>query len=174
MCIVALLMMPCNTDTLENKMYHPMVADFFAVATIAQEAIGEPYAGKLAVAEVIRNRTMARYSSDGTVVGTVLRSWQFSGWNPEKLENGKLKPIDVKAYLARAYKQITQANTALIDDCIKAWEESKMGSNTINGAVLYYAPAVVSMPNWARPEHAMQVAEVGGHVFFAPKRSTEA
>lgn len=150
-----------------------MVADFFAVVTIAQEAIGEPYAGKLAVAEVIRNRTMSRYSSDGTVIGTVLRSWQFSGWNPEKLEDDKLQPIDVKAYLARAYKQIAQANTALLDDCITAWEEAKQGSNTINGAVEYYAPAVVATPKWARPEHAIQMAEVGGHVFFTPKQSTE-
>jgi N-acetylmuramoyl-L-alanine amidase len=158
-------------EQLEEHMYHPMVEDFFAVATIAQEAIGEPYEGKVAVAEVIRNRTKQKYSSDGTVIGTVLRAWQFSGWNPEKLKDGKLQPLDVKAYLTRAYKQITQANTALIDDCIKAWETAKQGSNTINGAVLYYAPAVVGTPNWARPEHAVQVAEIGGHTFFIPKRA---
>ena len=171
-CILAIfIFFLLHVEQLEDKMYHPMVEDFFAIATIAQEAIGESYEGKVAVAEVIRNRAKQKYSSDGTIIGTVLRAWQFSGWNPERLENGKLKPLDVRAYLARAYKQVTQANTALIDDCIKAWEMAKQGSNTINGAVLYYAPAVVGTPNWARPEHAVQVAEVGGHTFFTPKRT---
>lgn len=148
-------------------MAHVLVEQFFAVVTIAQEAIGEPYAGKLAVAEVIRNRMAQKYSSDGTVIGTVLKPWQFSGWNPEQVKDGKMAPIDVKAYAARAFKQISKANDDLLNDCLRAWEESQT-SRTVHGAVLYYAPAVVSMPTWARPEHATQVAEVGGHVFFTP------
>src|SRR5690242_9293677 len=52
-----------------------------AAVTIWQEARGEAYAGKLAVAEVIRNRIKERYASDGTVAGTVIRPKQFSGWN---------------------------------------------------------------------------------------------
>ena len=54
--------------------------DKLAILTIAQEALAEPFEGKLAVAEVIRNRMKQRYMSDGTVEGTVLRAWQFSGW----------------------------------------------------------------------------------------------
>lgn len=157
---------------LEDEMFHPMVEDWFAIVTIAQEAIGESYEGKVAVAEVIRNRMAKKYTSDGTVIGTVLWKWQFSGWNPEKLKDGKLSAVDVKAYLSRAFKQIGQSNTALLDDCMKAWEDSKT-SKTTNGAVLYYAPAVVATPDWARPEVATQVAEVGGHVFFTPKTTRE-
>src|SRR5574337_170238 len=57
--------------------------DALAIVTIYQEAAGEPYAGKLAVAEVIRARMRRCYASDGTVAGTVLRAWQFSGWNTD-------------------------------------------------------------------------------------------
>lgn len=148
-------------------MFHPMVEDFFAIVTIAQEAIGEPKEGKLAVAEVIRNRMAKRYSSDGTVIGTVLSKWQFSAWNPESIKDGKMTPLDIKAYLSRAFKQV-KMNEAILADCIWAWETSKT-SRTVNGAVLYFAPAVVSTPTWARPEHAVQVAEIGGHTFFIPK-----
>lgn len=129
--------------------------DALAIMTIAQEALGESYEGKVAVAEVIRNRMDAKYSSDGTVAGTVLRAWQFSGWNTDavgRVRMAKLDDTDPK-----------------VADCARAWHAAKAGSQTVHGAVLYYAPAVVTTPKWARAEHATQVAEVGGHVFFVPK-----
>lgn len=129
--------------------------DVLAIVTIAQEALGEPYEGKLAVAEVIRNRMQKRYSSDGSVAGTVLRAWQFSGWNTDSVGRIKMAKID--------------SDHAVVAECVRAWEEAKAGSNLVNGALLYYAPAIVKTPKWARAEFATQVAEVGGHVFFTPK-----
>jgi len=129
--------------------------DVLAIVTIAQEALGEPYEGKVAVAEVIRNRMQTKYSSDGSVAGTVLRAFQFSGWNTDSVGRIKMAKID--------------SDQTVVADCVRAWEEAKAGSNRVKGAVLYYAPALVQTPKWARAEVATQVAEVGGHVFFTPK-----
>lgn len=129
--------------------------DALAIVTIAQEALGESYEGKLAVAEVIRNRMSKRYASDGSVAGTVLRAWQFSGWNTDSIGRTKMAKID--------------SDQAKVSDCVRAWEDAKTGTNIANGAVLYYAPNLVSTPKWARAEFATQVAEIGGHVFFTPK-----
>lgn len=129
-----------------------------AVVTIYQEAQGELYAGKLAVAEVIRNRINQKYSSDGTVAGTVLRPLQFSGWNakdPGRVRNAKLDDAD-----------------PIVQECAKAWDEAMAGSDTVKGAVLYYNPdpkLVPVTPDWAMPDSAKEVARVGRHLFFVPR-----
>lgn len=128
-----------------------------AVVTIMQEAAGETYAGKLAVAEVIRNRMHRKYSSDGTVAGTVLRPLQFSGWNaqdPGRVRNAKLDDDD-----------------PIVQECVKAWDEAMAGSDTVKGAVLYYNPdpkLVPVTPDWAMPHSAREIAHIGHHVFFVP------
>jgi N-acetylmuramoyl-L-alanine amidase len=125
----------------------------WAVLTIAQEASGESYAVKLATAEVIRNRMRRRYSSDGTVAGTVLRPYQFSGWNtkdPNRIRCAALEDTD-----------------PLTQECRRAWKEAVAGSDTVNGAVLYFNPAIVQTPEWV--ERSEAVAVVGPHHFFVPK-----
>lgn len=132
--------------------------DVLAVVTIMQEAAGEPYEGKLAVAEVIRNRMQAKYASDGTVSGTVLRPKQFSGWNTN--DPGRIRNIR------------SDTESQVVQECLRAWEEAKAGSNTVHGAVLYYNPdprLVPETPDWAKPHTATQVAKIGPHVFFVPK-----
>jgi spore germination cell wall hydrolase CwlJ-like protein len=131
-----------------------------AVITIFQEAEGESYLGKLAVAEVIRNRMNKRYASDGTVSGTVLRPYQFSGWNTEA--PGRLRSVR------------SDNDVIIVRDCIRAWNEARAGSNTVHGAVLYFAPSTLKAlglpdPDWALPDSADEVAVVGKHHFFVPK-----
>lgn len=127
-----------------------------AVVTIMQEAEGESYLGKLAVAEVIRNRMNKKYASDGTVSGTVLRPLQFSGWNAK--DPGRIRSV-------RA-----DSDGAIVRDCIRAWNEARAGSNTVHGAVLYLNPSLVSpLPEWSLPDSAEEVAVVGPHHFFIPK-----
>ena len=129
-----------------------------AVITIWQEARNEPQEGMIAVGEVIRNRMKQKYSSDGTVSGTVLRPLQFSGWNakdPSRIKSLKIDDDD-----------------ATVKKCLAAWLLSGTGTNHAKGAVLYYAPAVVSMPDWAKPDVAEKVAEIGGHHFYVPKPNT--
>ncbi len=129
--------------------------DTWAILTIWQEARGESFEGKLAVAEVIWNRMRQQYQSDGTVVGTVLKPYQFSGWNTtdkNRLIAAKLDDLD-----------------PAVKDCMKAWFDAKAGSNTVRGALLYFNPSLVKdVPTWAGSAVAKKVAEVGRHVFYVP------
>jgi N-acetylmuramoyl-L-alanine amidase len=139
-----------------EELQPPIIASsVWACLTIFQEAEGEPFAGKLAVAEVIRNRTAARYASDGTIASTCLRPFQFSGWNTasmNRLRSCLLRPDDL-VYRA----------------CLRAWTLALEGSTTVNGALLYYNPTLIPVPpKWATPAFARQVAVVGAHVFFVP------
>jgi len=130
--------------------------DALAVVTIMQEAAGEPYKGKVAVAEVIVNRMKAKYASDGTVAGTVLRPYQFSGWNTK--DPGRIRNIMI------------DDTDHVVQECINAWEQAKHGSNTVQGAVLYLNKSLVDpLPEWAMPDSADEVAQVGQHTFYIPK-----
>jgi N-acetylmuramoyl-L-alanine amidase len=127
-----------------------------AVITIMQEAAGEPYEGKVAVAEVIRNRMNKKYASDGTVSGTVLRPLQFSGWNAK--DPGRIRAVR------------SDSDDKVVKECIRAWHEALAGTDMVKGAVLYYNPSIITEPpDWALPDSATQVAVVGQHHFFVPK-----
>lgn len=137
--------------------------DTLAILTIAQEALLEPYDGKLAVAEVIRNRMQQKYMSDGTVEGTVLKPYQFSGWNQGD-------PVRIKAM---RYDD----SDPKIQECIRAWEEAKTGSQTVGASVLYYNPdyrmpdgSLIKTPKWALPGYGKEVARAGSHVFFVESK----
>lgn len=122
--------------------------DALAVTTIWQEARGEPYIGKVAVGEVIRNRMGRGYSSDSTVAGTVLRDFQFSAWNvgdPNRIKSLKLDDLD-----------------PIVIDCIRAWHESKK-TVYAKGAVLY-CNTNLARPFWATPERMLTV--IGSHTFY--------
>lgn len=123
-----------------------------AAITIWQEARGEPYEGKLAVAEVIRNRMRERYASDGTVAGTVLRPRQFSGWNSEDVSRIPSLKID--------------DGDPIVAECIRAWKEAtEKNTHIAKRALLYYAPAL-ALPGWAKG--SLEVARIGRHVFLVP------
>lgn len=133
--------------------------DAWAVMTIWQEARSEPYMGMLAVAEVIRNRMRAKFFSDGTVVGTVLRDRQFSGWNnrdPNRIPSAQIR-ID----------------SSFVWQCAKAWDEAmaRPGSQVAQGAFSYFNPAVV-VPPW-KVDFRL-VATIGAHEFYVPKTTPAA
>lgn len=128
--------------------------DTIAIITIFQEAEGESYAGKLAVAEVIFRRTYMRYASDGTVVDTCLRPYQFSGWSssaPNRVRSLRINFCD-----------------PVVLDCAKAWTEAKSGTSTANKALLYHATNI-QPPDWAAPDKAICVATIGKHKFYVPR-----
>lgn len=141
-----------------------MMDDATLLATcIADEAAGEPYEGKVAVGRVIRNRMAAHYESDGTVVGTVLKKWQFSGfWAAMvagKYTEVAFTPEDA---LARAQTLYAGFSTQGVwGDCVKAVGDSIPGSGFVGGpefqklddrTFLYFNPAVCARPAWATPE----------------------
>ena len=59
--------------------------------TVWQEAQGEPYPGKLAVANVIMNRSNEWMKSISDIV---LAKWQFSAWNTDSPTRLSLDSID--------------------------------------------------------------------------------
>lgn len=122
--------------------------DKWAIMTIAGEALGEPLTGKIAVAEVIRNRMKRGYASDGTVIGTVLRAKQFSMWDDR----------------ARILAAKLDDEHPMVQDCIKAWELSAE-SNVVHGAVLYHT-IQIDPPYWTRGERVHNVATIKNHTFY--------
>lgn len=105
-------------------------AHILAVATLWQEAQNCSPEEQSAVAHVIRNRMRDHYTSDGTVAGTVLVPWQFSGWmNP-----------------AYAAESLAYAKGPDPMGLLKVWVESANPPDPTDGAVLYYSPADMSPP----------------------------
>jgi len=123
--------------------------DTLAAVTIMQEAEGEPYEGKVAVAEVIRNRTARKFFSDGTVAGTVLRPLQFSGMN-----SGSSNRV-------RTFK--ADDSSPIVQDCIKAWAAALAGSNTVQGA-MHYVNLDIVRPSWV--DQLRFVGKIGQHSFY--------
>ena len=124
------------------------------IVTVYQEAEGEPYLGKVAVAEVIQRRTRQKFMSDGTVAGTVLKKYQFSGFNTDSANRIRSFQIDT--------------SDAVVNDCVRAWYEADRGSNYAPGALHYYNPSIYN-PWWA--QGAKVVAEIGNHRFIIPKEA---
>lgn len=125
--------------------------DSLAIITIWSEAQGEPYIGKLAVAEVIRNRMLRNYASDGTVAGTVARRYQFSAWNDDANNNA----LFIKALKINDMDPVVQ-------ECIRAWNESRH-TNHVKGAVLY-ANLDVCDPSWSHGK--TPIIKIAHHTFF--------
>lgn len=136
----------------------PIVEDWkWVVLTIAQEASSEPIDGKIAVAEVIRERMENKYNSDGTLVGTVLSPYQFSGWN-----SGDRNRIRVA--------QMDMTHPSMVD-CIKAYEEAfQKRTNLARGANLYHADWMVPFPEWTKSPKVTRLVSIGRHIFYKEER----
>lgn len=124
-----------------------------AIVTIFMEAQGEPFEGKAAVGEVIRTRMRRRYASDGSIIGTVARRFQFSGFNDSKASND---------LLIRSLK--IDDKDPIVKDCIKAWTTS-WSSYFAKDAVLYCnLSSLATPPSWAIP--AKFLVKIGQHSFY--------
>lgn len=121
----------------------------WAVMTIMAEARGESFLGKMAVAEVIKNRAKTLFFSDGSICSTVLWPYQFSSWNttdPNRITVGKLK-----------------SNDPIVLECLRAWNKV-IGSETdiTHGAVMYHAESIT--PKWVND--FMFTTQIGRHKFY--------
>lgn len=136
----------------------PLVDDYkWIVLTIAQEASSQSFDGKVGVAEVIRNRMITRYNSDGTGLGTVLAPYQFSGWNskdPNRVRVGRL-----------------DKDSKVIKDCIAAWLKASISrSNLTQGANLYHAISMDPYPSWVYSPKVTMTTQIGDHIFYKEER----
>ncbi len=139
-----------NSSTLTSHSQNPVLPhsdDILAALTIYLEARGESFAGKMAVAAVIRNRMNHKYHSDGTIRGTVLRAKQFEPWIGRSPQEVRFNPSNRK-----------------MQESLLAWKLVQDGRNVVNGAVLFYNPTLVNTPRWA--EVYQKVAKIGEHEFF--------
>ena len=142
-----------------TDLYPPYV---LAISCLIGEAGAEGRAGMVGVAEVIRNRMDRKYSSDGTVAGTVLRPKQFSCFDePWRERLFKLRWNEPQVILARQAWEIAMQ------------EVDGHRSNTTGGAVLYHtidAPprtvAPVWPPKWATAPGVRETARINHHVFY--------
>lgn len=118
-----------------------------------REARGEPYEGKVAVAEVILERWRDR-RWPGTIADVVLQPYQFSCYNP-KDPNVALRP---------------KRESRAFVECCAAAAEALNGSDRTEGANHYLNKALTkqirggSLPPWYDPDKI--TAEIGRHVFL--------
>lgn len=155
----------------------PLGEETYLALCVYDEARGQPWAGQLAVARVVLNRARLRYSSDGTIRGTVLRPNQFSGFyfDAVRQKDGRWKYVRVATTMAQADARAAQKHAKAILNK-PAWQDALTAARTIytleednmplpKDAVLYYNPDVVmGTPSWAKP--ANMIKRIGDHVFF--------
>jgi hypothetical protein len=146
-------------DPKKEDFMPPLVEDWkWAVLTIAQEASSEPFEGKVAVAEVIRNRMKQKFFSDGTIFDTVLKPYQFSGWNTSDPNRARVARMDL-------------TNPSIIE-CIQAYEEAFLrNSDIIGDANLYHSIRMFTYPDWTKHPKVKKLKTVGSHVFYFEDRS---
>lgn len=142
---------PAHNTAAISKTRKTLSEDTLAALTVYLEARGESFAGKLAVAAVIRNRMKFKYHSDGTVRGTVLRPKQFQPWNRR-----------------RPHQVLFDPNESNMRDSMLAWRMVQDGRKVVKDAVLFFNPRLVRSPKWAI--QGRMVASVGGHDFYVPSK----
>ncbi|HEV2362690.1 MAG TPA: hypothetical protein VGS12_00680 [Caulobacteraceae bacterium] len=152
-----------------------MTDDDLLALCIWDEAADQPHEGKVAVGRVIRNRMALKYESDGTVAGTVLKRFQFSGfWFAMKAGHYQEVEFDLAGAQARAEDLFMQAKGQLVwADCLDAvadsadphfaWGPEGMKLAAEPRTVLYANLALCSPP-WATPDR--EVAKIYAHTFF--------
>lgn len=142
---------------------NPQDAYKFALLVINlwRESRGEPFEGKLAVANVIRNRVnSSKFKQWGLGWdGVILHPFQFSSFNkPQKDKDGAWS-FDPNAFI------IPKLDDPSMADCIKAAELVFTGKAIDNtqGATYYYALSI-DPPEWAKDY--VHTVTIGNHKFF--------
>jgi spore germination cell wall hydrolase CwlJ-like protein len=120
--------------------------------TVWQEASGEPYEGKLAVACVIMNRVRQGKAS---ICRTIFQPWQFSCWNTDS-------PTRLRLPEATGTPWAECAKAALV-----AYEKSAPDPSL--GATHYLNEKTVmrvakKLPSWFDPNRI--TARIGAHTFL--------
>ncbi|WP_109315000.1 cell wall hydrolase [Pseudovibrio ascidiaceicola] len=143
---------PTPTPTVNN----PGVSN--AVLTMARtiygEARGEPYSGKVAVANVIMNRVRS-YRYPSTVEGVCLQPWQFSCWNANDPNSGIIANLQPGA-------------NGRFDTCLSIAQKAVSGALSDNtGGALHYHADYLDEVSWVKNSpNARMSARIGRHMFF--------
>ena len=107
---------------------------------VSAESIGEPYAGKIAVASVVLNRTIDPHFPN-TIQEVIFQKNAFSC-----VKNGKL-------------------NANANQDCYNAVYDAIKGADPTNDALFFYNPTIATC-NWMKETHKINQTIIGHHTFF--------
>jgi spore germination cell wall hydrolase CwlJ-like protein len=139
-----------------------------------REAQGEPYAGKLAIANVIRNRVLATHLPDQWE-DVIEARWQFSSMNASWPVADEAKHGPLPDWFLKKHKNNIIVDPTLVswpkqpdqafEDCMAIATAVFSGAATDNtGGATHYANLGVCDPTWA---HTMtKVCVIGHHTFF--------
>jgi spore germination cell wall hydrolase CwlJ-like protein len=150
-----------------------------------EEAGGEIDDGKAAIARIVKNRMALKYSSDGTVQGTVLWpdqfSWAYFGFVTRHTGTGT-HDLSTQQYVrlnhtrteaqALAEQLLARANPSALAHCIAVADSVAIGKyagplydKLTDDAVLYVNPRILTKPPiWAIP--SALVCSIGHHDFY--------
>lgn len=138
--------------------------------TLYGEARGEAIEGRIAVANVIRNRVKAGRAGFGLTSRDVcLKAWQFSCWLPQGGADNYATVLEAARTLTRPPDLVTGpilTECVWIAEGLLAW---RFG-DTVKGATHYVTSALYASrkPAWA--VGLTPVASIHSHLFFAGVR----
>lgn len=138
-----------NDDVLEvfdyaaQKLYITVEDIDLMAKLVYAESIGEPYAGKVAVASVVLNRTMDPHFPN-TIREVILQKNAFSC-----VKNGKIT-----------------ANPN--QDCYNAVYDAIKGADPTNEALFFYNPSIATC-SWMKDTEKINQTTIGHHTFFKIK-----
>lgn len=135
--------------------------------TLYGEARSQRVEGRIAVANVIRNRVRLERAAFGLgYKGVCLKAWQFSCWLPQ----GGRSNYELVMRTARSVVEATHTG-AMMRECLWIADgvmQDRVMDN-VRGATHYYSPAAMvpkdSEPAWAKG--LSPAAILGGHLFYA-------
>jgi spore germination cell wall hydrolase CwlJ-like protein len=133
------------------------IDELFALA-IYGEARGEPIEGKIAVASVINNRKARGGWFGGNLREVILKPRQFSCFNPEDANRGRLEMIakNFSDYL-NSYGKLRECwwvACGFLNDMIRS---------NVKGATHYHS-VWIDPPGWTH--EMLEVARIGDHIFY--------
>ena len=110
---------------------------------VSAESIGEPYAGKIAVASVVLNRTIDPHFPN-TIQQVIFQKNAFSC-----VKNN-------------------QINASANQDCYNAVYDAIKGADPTNDALFFYNPTIATC-NWMKETQKINQTTIGHHTFFKIK-----
>lgn len=127
-----------------KKAIKKMTDEIIIAATLFAEAGGEPWAGKIMVAEVMLNRAKGR-----TLRQVCLEPRQFSCWNDRR---SMLRNIPA------------MQKTAAWADCLRLARTIMQPGYKVTSSATHYANLKLCSPQWVKG--MVLVGAVGAHTFF--------
>lgn len=162
----------------QNELFLKLSPEKILTLVLYGEANNEPFEGKLAVLNVIKNRIneFSKFGDSNILSatkskwhGVILKAWQFSSFNiAGVIKNMETDPVREKLErIANSWDYQLSSNSGLKSayNLVKDFLAGKHGDNT-NGANHYYAD-YIQAPSWSYAYSF--VKKIGRHLFYIDK-----